>query len=301
MKFSYLGIMKILKNLSEKLKKSRIKSIVFGLTIGFSYIIPSLKFFLIFWDEISEKYKIDWSWLPVAEVVFLLVAIRLLLCSCNQIFSKDKKSFSYFLEMLANKPDKSSYDWKGNYSIFNFILFWSIRGLRLVSALQFAKLIFRSPFKDQDANKERPDVPPLFQELYFTVWGILLIVQVSRGLSSSFICILNVYFLIESTTWILYYGVFRRFFEKKYKTYHELEHLPLILLMIPLQAIAYAACLMNINANTNITWCKVMPVLLGQAKEDMIIPGIFGFLYSAIVISMVIRSFPDEKTKEEDD
>ncbi|MBR4532524.1 hypothetical protein IKO70_08970 [bacterium] len=274
--------------------------------MGFVYIFLSLKFFQLLWDKISEAYDIDWCWLPVAEVLYLLViilGIMFLAWGCNQIFSEDKKSFSDLLEMLANKPDKSSYDWKGNYSIFNFILFWLIRGLRLVSALQFAKLIFRSPFKDQDANKnkERPDVPPLFQELYFTVWGILLIVQVSRGISSSFTCILNAYFLIESTTWILYYGVFRRFFEKKYKTYHELEHLPLILLTIPLQAVAYAACLMNINANTNITWCKVMPVLLGQAKENMIIPGIFGFLYSAIVISMVIRSFPDEKTKEEDD
>lgn len=293
----------MLKNLFKKLWKSKTFSIILGLIMGFSYILLSLKFFQLLWDKITKACNIDWCWLPVAEVVFLLLTIRLLLCTCNQICSKGQKSFSDLLEMLANKPDKSSYNWKGNYSIFNFILFWLIRGLRLVSALQFAKLIFRSPFKDQDANKnkERPDVPPLFQELYFTVWGILLIVQVSRGISSSFTCILNAYFLIESTTWILYYGVFRRFFEKKYKTYHELEHLPLILLMIPLQAIAYAACLMNINANTNITWCKVMPVLLGQAKENMIIPRIFGFLYSAIVISMVIRSFPDEKTKEEDD
>lgn len=299
----------MLRNLLERLWKSKTFFIILGLITGFLYLLGSLYFFQGLSKVICGKNPADFSGtelciFALAEVVYLLVIILgiMFLAWCrNQIFSEDKKSFSDFLEMLAKQPDKSSYYWKGNYSIFNFILFWLICGLRLVSALQFAKLIFRSPFKDQDANKERPDVPPIFQELYFTVWGILLIVQVSHGLSSSFICILNVYFLIESTTWILYYGVFRRFFEKKYKTYHELEHLPLILLMIPLQAIAYAACLMNIEANTNITWCKVMPVLLGQAKENMIIPGIFGFLYSAIVISMVIRSFPDEKVKEEDD
>lgn len=286
------------KNFLEWVGKSKSRSIVFGLTIGFLHIILSLKFFLIFWEEISKAYNIDWGWLPVAEVVFLLVAILLSLCCFNQIVLKGKESLSNLLEILAAKPKKSSYNWQGGISIVNSVLSWLICLLRRASVLQFCKFIYRETYKDPtEPDIKHINIPPLLQESYIAVWGILLIVQVSRGLSSSFTCILNVYFLIESTTWILYYGVFRRFFEKKYKTYHELEHLPLILLMIPLQAVAYAACLMNINANTNITWCKVMPVLLGQAKEDMIIPGIFGFLYSAIVISMVIRSFPDEKVK----
>lgn len=281
------------KNFLEWVGKSKSRSIVFGLAAGFLYFAPSmavLHFSLCLCGIKLDSKEICLWLVALAEVVFLLL---LLYC-----FRKYKKFFSNLFEILAAKPKKSSYNWQGGISIVNSVLSWLICLLRRASVLQFCKFIYRKTYKDPtEPDIKHINIPPLLQESYIAVWAVFLIIQISMGLNCSFVYGLNAYFLIESTTWILYYGVFRRFFEKEYETYHELEHLHLILFMIPLQAIAYAACLMNINANTNITWCKVMPVLLGQADENMVIPGIFGFLYSAIVISMVIRSFPDEKVK----
>ncbi len=289
------------KNFIEWVRKSRSRSIVFGLTAGFLYFVLSMAtlhlLLCLCGTKLDSKQTCLWLF-ALAEVLFLLAAIRLSLCSFNEIALKGKESLSNLLEILAAKPKKSSYNWQGGISIVNSVLSWLICLLRRASVLQFCKFIYRKTYKDPtEPDIKHINIPPLLQESYIAVWAVFLIIQISMGLNCSFVYGLNAYFLIESTTWILYYGVFRRFFEKEYEIYHVLEHLPLILVMIPLQAVAYAACLMNINANTNITWCKVMPVLLGQADENMIIPGIFGFLYSAIVISMIIRSFPDEKVK----
>ena len=292
----------MLENFLEWVGKSRSRSIVFALTIGFLYFVLSMAtlhlLLCLCGTKLDSKQTCLWLF-ALAEVLFLLAAIRLSLCSFNEIALKGQESLSDLLEILAAKPKKSSYNWQGGISIVNSVLSWLICLLRRASVLQFSKFIYRETYKDPtEPDIKHINIPPVLQESYIAVWAVFLIIQISMGLNCSFVYGLNAYFLIESTTWILYYGVFRRFFEKEYETYHELEHLHLILFMIPLQAIAYAACLMNTNASTNnTTWCKVMPVLLGQADEDMIIPGIFGFLYSAIVISMVIRSFPDEKVK----
>lgn len=302
----------MLKNMFERLGISRSKSATsFSLAAGFFSLLVLLQLFQGLLKVICGKNPADFSEIElclfaIAEVLFLLaiiLAIMSLSWYFNKIYLKSKESFSEFLERLAVKPKKSNYDWRRGCSIFNFIVFILIWILRLVSVLQFSKMIYREicrkmyKTKSRNKNAKRPDIPPIFQELYFTVWVILLIVQIYCDLNCSSMYLLDVYFVIESTTWILYYGVFRRFFEKEYSIYHPLEYLPVILITIPLQAVAYAACLMPAKETLSIGWCNVMPVLLGQAKKDMILPSIFGFLYSAIVISMVIRSFPDEKTK----
>ena len=282
----------MLKDLFEQVRKSKYILTALSLTTGFVYLAISLQGFCGLWDfckEICGKHHWDFSeinwWLFVlVEFIFLLLFL-IIPCGVNKFLFKNKKSF---LELLANKPGKSSYDWRFNRSILNFLVFWMMWILRCISVLQFSKTIYRAL---KISHKKRADIPPFFQELYFIVWAIILIAQISCDLRCDFMYALDIYFVMESITWILYYTVFRRFFDKGYKIYHELEHLPTIFIIIPLQAIAYAACFMQTEETA---WSKVIPVLMGKTNENMLVLSIFGFMYSAIVISLIISSFPKE-------
>ncbi|GEM_PF-1681714 len=242
----------------------------------------------------------------------------------NNEKNKDEKDESLF-EMLSTKPRKDNYFWQGGFSIFTFfILVCMIWPLRAISVLQLCKTIYRKGsewikekvkkikkeenthllkelllklnLSDIDEDSRRPNIPPSFQEVYFLIWAVFLILQVNQiWASRPLTYALDVYFLIESTTWILYYGVFRRFFEEKYSIYHVMEHLTIIFLLIPMQAVSYA--LVCTYSGASITWREVLPILLGQASEHLIVFSFLGFLYSVIVIGMILNSFPDERIK----
>lgn len=220
----------------------------------------------------------------------------------------EEKSFfdrvELFIDMLSNGPRKDNYFWQGGLSVFTYLILKLVRVLRVISVLQLCKLIYRVGIRwlikghkqDVDEGSWRPNVPPLLQEIYYFIWGAILISQMFYScLRCPLAYDLDVYFLIESTTWILYYGVFRRFFEEKYSIYHVMEHLPIIFLLIPLQAVSYA--LICTYSGDGITWHELLPVLLGQASDNFIFFSLLGFLYSVIVIGMILNSFPDEKIK----
>lgn len=219
------------------------------------------------------------------------------------LFNRVKPFFNIvksFVDMLANGPRKDNYFWQGGPSVFTYLILNLVRVLRAISVLQLCKLFYRVGIKghkqDVDEGSWRPNVPPLLQEIYFFIWAAFLVSQVFCScLRCPLSYDLDVYFLIESTTWILYYGVFRRFFEEKYSIYHVMEHLPIIFLLIPLQAVSYA--LICTYSGGGITWHELLPVLLGQANENFIFFSLLGFLYSVIVIGMILSSFPDEKIK----
>ena len=225
--------------------------------------------------------------------------IALLICAFPISFITTQKSDRRemkFIKKLATFPNKHNYNWQGGYSLIVFILLHTITLFRITSCLQLGKHVYRTFLANsKDIVAKRSNVPPVFQELYFLFWMCFIYAQLFFNISNPLIFALNVYFITESLTWILYYSVFRRFFEEKYSIYHVLEHLPLILLLIPSQAVAYAKIVSF--KNPDIGWRDILIVLLGEAESHQILFSIIGFLYSAIVISMILSMFPTENIK----
>lgn len=232
----------------------------------------------------------------VAEIVFIRYFVSVLSVLLTVLLGK--KEDKSFVEIIAGTPDCSNWCWQGGRSLFTWLILWTVMELRRTSALQLAKSLYRliAP-EDVDVGSKRPNVSPLFQESYVLLWGVFLSLQLFLKSEISFVFVaLDIYFIVESTTWILYYSVLRRFYEENYSVYHVMEHLPIILFMIPLQAIAFAlVCLHGDGCISE--WKNLLPVLLGQASEHYIVFSLMGFVYSAIVVSMIVSTFPVERVK----
>ena len=230
----------------------------------------------------------------LTEIFALLVCAFALSLVFNLVYKDGKMKL---IEKLATIPNKNNYNWQGGYSFIVFVILHTVTLFRATSCLQLGKQVFRKFYSNsKDITAKRSNVPPVFQELYFLFWMGFIYVQLNLKLFNPLIYALDVYFIIESLTWIFYYSVFRRFFEEKYSIYHVLEHLPLILLLMPTQAIAYAK-IVSYN-QPDLGWRDVLLVLLGQAESHQILFSIVGFLYSAIVISMILSMFPSENIKK---
>ena len=230
-------------------------------------------------------------------VALLLILVFLTVVLLFSVFFgwKNHTGKTEFVKRLATFPGKHNYNWQGGYSVLTFGLLHLVMLLRAVSCLQLCKQVYRRLLSSgRDIRSKRPNVSPLMQEIYFLIWAVVLILQLHCG-TGDFLRGADIYFIIESLTWIFYYSVFRRFFEENYSIYHVLEHLPLVILLIPLQAIACALALSSDAAPLG--WKNVLTVLLGEAQENQILFSFIGFLYSAIVISMILSIFPAEAVK----
>ena len=233
------------------------------------------------------------GWYIFSEIIVFIIVILIVsfLYGCVKHTKKNE-----LLKRIATFPDKHNYNWQGGYSIFSFLVLGITTIFRTMSCLQLCKYLYRNWLSvGKDIKSKRPNVSPLFQEGYYICWFAFLIFQLIFKINNSITCGLNLYFIIESLTWIIYYSVFRRFFEENYSIYHVLEHLPTIIMIIPMQAIAYAEALSVNNQAT--TWKEIFVVLLGQATDDKTFFSFVGFIYSAIVISMILSIFPAESVK----
>lgn len=200
------------------------------------------------------------------------------------------------LERVSTKPNKDSYCWADGKSLFSMVTLWLIWLARVFSLLQWLKLAFRVVAKKiktstTDRQSKRINVPSWFVEVYFLT---VLCVEVCLfifvpGNSMVRICV-SAYFVFESFVWILYYTIFRRFFEENYMTQHSLEYFIVFPTVLMSQVIAFS-CIFNL---------KVREVLLGylcMETSEYVIINVLGFIYQAIVIGMIIASFPEERTK----
>ena len=210
-----------------------------------------------------------------------------------------KKKKSIFAQ-ISTMPSRNALKWAGReVSILSSILLWTLWLCRLLSLLQISKLIFRKVAKwlkksTTDEKSTRINVPPMFCELYFIAWFVFLLLGYWLGLSGPVVMGFTLYYLFESIVWVLYYTVFRRFFEENYSIYHELEYLTVLILVIPSQALGFA----NLY---NLGFLDVLAGLLGAGSDS--IPGgvqMLGALFMAIVISMIISAFPAEMVKKQE-
>lgn len=207
--------------------------------------------------------------------------------------SKKKTIF----EQISTKPSPNALKWAGKeVSILSNILLWGLWLCRVLSLLQVSKLIFRKiatwlKKSTKDANAKRVNVPPMFCELYFIAWFVFLLLGYLLGFSGPVVRGFTVYYLFESIVWVLYYTVFRRFFEENYSIYHELEYLTVLILVIPSQALGFA----NLYS---LGFLDMLSGLLGAGSDAT--PGgvqMLGAMFMAIVISMIISAFPSEMVK----
>ena len=207
---------------------------------------------------------------------------------------KKKSIFS----QISTKPSRDSVKWAGKErSLLSTILLWSIWFCRVASLLQIFKLIFRKTAlaikrATTDKKATRVNVPPVFCEIYFILWFAFLLLAYVFGFNSLTVKIFIGYYLFESAVWVLYYTVFRRFFEENYSIYHELEYLTVVILIIPTQALGFATLYSD-------TFRNMLSAILGSGGDATPFPvKILGALFGAIVISMIISAFPSERVKK---
>ncbi|MBR3810768.1 MAG: hypothetical protein IKJ16_00350 [Agathobacter sp.] len=226
----------------------------------------------------------------------------------------NKKSF---LDEISTRPNRSSIVWGDkNFSLLSSILLYTIWIARVLSLLQICKFVYRilvqkvREFKNReqldtvkkveegkiliDNTSGRVNVPPIFCEIYFLIWLLYLIAvhHFPSVFSGTLVQISVVYYLFESVVWVLYYTIFRRFFEEGYSIYHELEYLTNLLLVIPTQALCFAFLY-------QMSFRKMIAGLLGAGSDATPFPvSILGALFGAIVISMIISTFPLEAVRK---
>ncbi len=209
-----------------------------------------------------------------------------------------KKKKKNLLVQISTLPSPDSLKWAGQQrSLLSSILLWALWICRVLSLLQICKLLFRKIVTflkrgTTDFNSKRVNVPPMFCELYFILWFVFLLLAYIFKLDVFVVRIFTYYYLFESIVWVLYYTVFRRFFEENYSIYHELEYLTVLIMVIPSQALGLA----NVYG---LSFGEIVSGLLGASIDTTPVSvRILGAMFAAIVISMIISSFPTEKVKK---
>ncbi len=212
-----------------------------------------------------------------------------------------KKLLKGFFDALckrSTKPDITSYKWaRREPSIFASSLLWTIWFFRVLSLYQHVKVGYRAlaqwrKFGYTENASGRPDVPPWLGEVYFLLFTLVFSVTHHFQVSNKFLQILVMYYLFESSLWILYYTVFRRFFELGYTIYHQLEYITTIILIIPTQAVCFAHLY-------SISFREALAGLLGSGGDNTpLLITVCSYLLSAIVIGMIISNFPGENVKK---
>ena len=203
------------------------------------------------------------------------------------------------LSKISTRPSPNALKWAGQeVSILSNILLWTLWACRVLSLLQIAKLIYRKIVTvlhvgTTDKNATRPNVPPMFCEVYFILWALVFGVGYFLQWQSKLMDALAYYYLFESFVWLLYYTVFRRFYEENYSIYHEMEYFSVVILLVPTQAFAFTNLF-------DMPFGSVLISLMGAGGDSVPLPmKLFGTLFSAIVIGMIITAFPAERVKKE--
>jgi len=257
---------------------------------GFYALIPAIVYeiSISYFSNICAIACVLMSYL--IELTIIITAFILL----NQKEDKGKpisERIKKAINSISTEPGENHFKWQGGNSLFAFCVLRIMWIARIFSGLQIIKRFFRVIMKPKTGTKSnRGNISPFFQENYYGAWFISIILlyyfRGQNGISGE----LSAYFIFESTGWIFYYAVFRRFFEEKYAIYHVLEHIPMILLIIPIQSFAYGTIYQT-------DFKDILPILLGQATKEHPVISFVGMLYAAIVISIIISSFPAEDIK----
>lgn len=225
----------------------------------------------------------------------------------EQIAMGKKLRKKSILQQISTMPNPESFYWAGKqFSLLATVLLWSMWLCRVFSLLQWVKYIYRAIAaavlkltrrRDQSGEKNgsgRPNVPPLLCEIYYILWMAFFALVYTKVLAVPYwvMQLTTAMYLFESVVWVLYYTIFRRFFEARYSIYHELEYLSELLLVIPTQALCF-------SLRYDKSFLNMLTGLLGAGTEDTPFGvTVLGVMVMAIVVSMIISAFPTEKVKK---
>ena len=206
------------------------------------------------------------------------------------------------LNRISTPPESTSWQWGRFTSLLSLIFLKVVWALRVLSVLQMLKAVLRIIRRVRHQNKGkqdsvRSDVPPGFQEAYFVVW--LLVLLIVYFVSSPAYWQLNLalacYFLAESTVWLTYYTILRRFFEARYSIYHPIEYFVLLPVILMAQAFAIAI----IYEPHTLSESVLVLIGLSEVATIPVYVKMIGILYLAFVLSMILNGFPTEKRKSD--
>lgn len=199
-----------------------------------------------------------------------------------------------FINGISTKPNIYSWRWKGQTSILTFLLLYAIYIVRIFSLLQILKKIYRSlghrlkSYYSIDKESKRVNIPPIFVEIYFILCCAGAFVLSPEAPFSHYVAI---YFLIETTVWVLYYHIFRRFYEERYAIMHPLEYLVTLPIIIVLQA----RCISILESDS---FTNALISILNPNFASAPYICLLSILYVAIVFGIIITNLPLEKVKE---
>ncbi len=199
-----------------------------------------------------------------------------------------------FLEEVSTAPRRKSYCWRDEkISVLSFCLLWTVFACRVLSLLQWVKIIYRKcavlyKRSTRDIGSKRINVPPIVVELYFISWFIIQLVIYLSHYQTAFSKGICYYFVFESVVWVVYYTILRRFFEESYSINHVLEYFVVLLILVPTQVLTFS----------NILGIPIKESFLGilgiETIPDHFVINLLGLGYQVIVIAMIISTFPSE-------
>jgi|GEM_PF-3328320 len=208
---------------------------------------------------------------------------------------------------VSTKPHYESYTWGKHRSIFASIIYWLIFVLRILSPLQWIKLIFRKRQAALNDEKERVDFHAMHSERYLlVVLGLSLVfyfvlsatpalpgipdsVNANLSLVSDFIAAL---LLFESVMWVFYYMLLRILIEKHLTIFNEAEYFIALPFVLATQFFLLAG-LLGVSVSEVLALALNLDFEGYQATQAaQLTIGTFGYIYTALIIANIINLIP---------
>lgn len=208
---------------------------------------------------------------------------------------------------VSTKPHYEAYTWGKHRSIFASVFYWLIFGLRVLSPLQWIKLVFRERQAAVNDEKERVDFHAMHSELYLLVVlclslayyfipsfmpalpGLPEAIVSGLGLLPNFIAAL---LLFESVMWVFYYMLLRILIEKHLTIFNEAEYFIALPCVLATQFFLLAGLLdvgvsevLALGLNLDFEGYKA-----SQAAQ--LATGTLGYVYTALIIANIINLIP---------
>lgn len=205
-----------------------------------------------------------------------------------------------YADRISTRPNEVSWRWKGKVSPLTCVTLYLMYVARVLSLLQHCKFWFRTWKSKQaeTASVDRPstrvNVPPIFDEIYFVTWCILLFILPKEWL---FTQIIAYYFMAESLVWLLYYFFFRRFYEEKYAIMHVLEYI----ILLPVLIAAQIQCIVIVYADIPSFNVALANLFYPSPEHTHTYLILMSVLYTALIFGIFLTNLPIERVKEKGD
>ncbi|RBW49274.1 Gfo/Idh/MocA family oxidoreductase [Marinobacter sp. F3R11] len=208
---------------------------------------------------------------------------------------------------VSTKPHYESYTWGKHRSIFASVLYWLIFLLRILSPLQWIKLIFRKRQAANNDEKERVDFHAMHSEIYLLVVLCLSLafyfvppfIPAMPGIPGAIISGLGVLsyaiaalLLFESVMWLFYYMLLRILIEKHLTIFNEAEYFIALPFVLATQFFLLAG-LLDVGVSEVLALALNLDFEGYQTSSSaQLTIGTFGYVYTALIIANIINLIP---------